>query len=229
MDLYLKHVPRLLFLPLLVLMAIAALACESTKPWPDDLPSSSTYQPSFLNGPAADLWDEISGGVWAKDEYEEFVNLVSDSQTLFAGARGRMYVLHEQELGDGTWDQMGTIAFDDRKFRIITNTARHVGLVRTAEDSDAQPPSANITFVGELVADFPIAPASLDLKVRLRRDGVIQDTDWLVVCDGLESLDQSDWLEWDDEKLKEFYFLNCDKTGHPLETIAVLAAVTWVQ
>ncbi len=68
-----------------------------------------------------------------------------------------MVVLYEQKLGDGTLDQMGIIGHDfggtseSRRFRILTNTARHVGLNRVAADSNDQPPSARIRFVGELV------------------------------------------------------------------------------
>jgi len=217
-----------LFLLLLLLLVVGSVVCESTKAWPDDSPSPSTYQPSYLsdataNGGAAHLWHEQFGGVWTNDEFEKFASSITGSQNLFVG-ESEMVVLYEQKLGDGTWDQMGIIGHDGKKFRIITNTARHVGLIRVAADSNDQPPSARIRFVGELVPDYPIVPASLELKVKFRRNGVIQDTHWLVVCDGRESLDQSDWLEWDNEKLEEFYRYNCDYSGHPLETIAVLAA-----
>ena len=139
-----------LFLLLLLLLVVGSVVCES-KAWPDDSPSPSTYQPSYLtNGGAAHLWHQKFGGVWTNDEFEKFASSITGSQNLFVG-ESEMVVLYEQKLGDGTWDQMGIIGHDGKKFRIITNTARHVGLNRVAADSNDQPPSARIRFVGELV------------------------------------------------------------------------------
>jgi len=67
-----------LFLLLLLLLVVGSVVCESTKAWPDDSPSPSTYQPSYLsdataNGDAAHMWYEKFGGVWTKDEFENLL------------------------------------------------------------------------------------------------------------------------------------------------------------